>query len=274
MDTAESPSLQQIAGVELEIARRGRGRPLLFLHPHLGLHGAERFIDDLAREAEVIAPSHPGFGRSALPKGLGTVDDLAYFYLDLIEQLGLKDVALVGSSFGAWIAMEIATKTTERISSLVLLDAVGAKFGERERSDVVDIFATPRANLEELYYHRPGFARTDLQSVPEEELERIARNMESTAHFAWTPYMYDPKLRARLHRVRIPTLLLWGAQDRIAPPAYGRRYAEAIPGARFEEIAGAGHFPHIECPEEAARRVSAFALSRAPGSPFTRMERE
>jgi len=81
----------------------------------------------------VIAPSHPGFGHSELPRGMSTVDDMSYFYLDLIEELGLRDLVVVGASFGGWIAAEIASKTCERLSRLVLIGAVGAKFGAREK---------------------------------------------------------------------------------------------------------------------------------------------
>src|SRR5437764_12667247 len=86
MDSAEGPVTEKIAGVNIEILRRGKGRPILFLHPHIGIHGSGRFIERLAREVQVIAPSHPGFGHSELPRGMSTVDDLSYFYLDLIER--------------------------------------------------------------------------------------------------------------------------------------------------------------------------------------------
>ena len=248
-------TVQKIAGANIEILREGAGRHVLFLHPHIGLHGSQAFIELLAHEAEVIAPSHPGFGHSELPAGMGTVDDMSYFYLDLIEELDLRDLVLVGASFGGWIAAEIATKTCERIARLVLIGAVGAKFGARDKSDIVDIFATPRSRWEELSFRNPAVWLRDYESLPEEELIAMARCREATAHFAWNPYMYNPKLRARLHRVRVPALFLWGAQDGFAPVAYGRSYCAAVPGARFEEIAGSGHFPHMEQPQAVAARV-------------------
>jgi pimeloyl-ACP methyl ester carboxylesterase len=253
--------MERIAGLDIEIARRGRGRPVLFLHPHIGFWGAERFIEALAGHAEVIAPSHPGFGRSALAQGMTTVDDLSYFYLDLMEQLDLREVVLVGASLGGWIAAEIASKSCERLARLVMIGAVGVKLGARDATDVVDIFATPRARWEELSFHDPALGRRDYAALSDVELEAMARNREATALFAWNPYMYDPKLRGRLHRIRIPALFLWGASDRFAPPQYGRRYCEAVPDARFEEIASAGHFPHIEQPEATVRRIAEFALA-------------
>ena len=262
MDSAQVGVMENIAGANIEILRRGKGRTVLFLHPHIGMHGSDAFLSALARDAQVIAPSHPGFGRSELPRGMTSVDDLSYFYLDLIEELGLRDIVLVGASFGGWIAAEIAAKTTERVSRLVLIGAVGVKLGERDRSDILDIFSTPRSRWEELSFRNPAVWLRDYESLPEEELIMMARNRESTALFAWNPYMYNPKLRSRLHRIRIPTLFLWGAHDGFAPLAYGREYCAAIPGAKFEEIADSGHFPHMEQPEAVARRVIEFGLER------------
>src|ERR1700681_1402409 len=113
--------------VRLEAFERGSGAPILFLHPGIGIEAKAPVLAQLARTHRVIAPSHPGFGGSELPKGMTTVDDLAYFYLDLLDSLDLRDVAVVGVSFGAWIAAEIAVKSTERISRLVLANAVGIK---------------------------------------------------------------------------------------------------------------------------------------------------
>ncbi len=258
----DGAKIEKIGGLDLEIVRRGRGRPVLFLHPHIGFWGAERFVAELAAHAEVIAPAHPGFGRSALGKGMTTVDDLSYFYLDLLEQLDLRDVVLVGASLGGWIAAEIATKTCERLARLVMMGAVGVKLGARDRTDVVDIFATPRSKWEEVSFHDPEHGRRDYSGLPDEELQAMARNREATALFGWNPYMYDPKLLGRLHRIRIPTLFLWGAADRFAPAGYGRGYCAAVPGATFEEIAAVGHFPHIEQPGAVAARIAAFALGK------------
>ena len=244
-----------INGANIELVRRGKGRPILFLHPHIGLHGSDAFIARLAEHAEVLVPSHPGYGHSELPKGMSTVDDMSYLYLDLLEQLELRDVVIVGASFGAWLAAEIATKTTERISRLVLLGAVGVKLGSRDKSDIVDIFATPRSRWEELTFCDVKFWQRNYESLSEDELTVVARNREATALFAWNPYMYNPKLKARLHRIRVPVLFLWGEADRFAPPEYGRAYSALIPGARFELVSETGHFPHIEQAERVARRV-------------------
>lgn len=250
--------MRAIHGLEIEILTRGRGRPLLFLHPEIGLDPAAPIVDRLADGRQLIVPSHPGFGRSAITKSMTTVDDLAYFYLDLLDELDLRDVALVGVSFGAWVAAEIAVKSTARLTHLVLADAIGIKVGDRETRDIPDIFALTESQYLELAYADPAAAKVDYTAKAEAELKAVARNREATARYAWSPYMHDPKLKGRLHRIRIPTLVLWGEKDRLTTPAYGQAYAAAIPGARFELIERAGHFPHIEQPDAFARETLTF----------------
>jgi pimeloyl-ACP methyl ester carboxylesterase len=262
MEAPSGAQMLEINGARIEVTRQGTGRPILFLHPHIGMHRSEALIARLAQRAEVIAPSHPGFGRSDLPKGMSSVDDMSYLYLELLEQLDLRDVLVVGASLGGWLAAEIVTKTTQRLSRLVMIGAVGVKLGPREQSDIVDIFATPRSRWEELSFHDAKFAQRDYDALSEDELMVIARNREATALFAWNPYMYNPKLKHRLHRIRVPVLFLWGASDRFASPEYGRGYCAAIPGATFETLPEAGHFPHIEQPEAVARRIIEFGLQR------------
>src|SRR6267378_3195146 len=125
-----------------------------------------------------------------------------------------------------------------------------------------DIFALHPDEVLRLQYHDPARARLDHAALADDRLTVIARNREATALYAWEPYFHDPKLRRRLHRITVPTLLLWGADDRfVTADYYGAAYRDAIPGARLETIAGAGHFPHLEQPEALAERVRAFALA-------------
>ena len=248
-----------VNSVNLETIERGQGRPILFLHPGIGVDPAAPVLGALAKGGSLIAPSHPGFGGSQLPKGMTSVDDLSYFYLDLLEQLDLRDVLVVGVGLGAWLAAEIAVKTTDRLSRLVMANAVGIKVGDRETRDIVDIWAIMPDQFNELAYFDPAVGKRDYKTLPDIEATRAARNSEATARLAWSPYMHNPKLKGRLHRIRIPTLFLWGTADRVLSESYGRAYCAAIAGARFETIERAGHFPHLEQPEEFARRVLAFA---------------
>ena len=101
-----------IAGVDLELHEKGQGRPLLFLHSGEGLHPERAWFDALAKNFRVIAPCHPGWGQSSLPDWFGSVDDIAYLYLDLADKLDLKDAVLAGNSFGGWIAAEMLVRST------------------------------------------------------------------------------------------------------------------------------------------------------------------
>jgi pimeloyl-ACP methyl ester carboxylesterase len=248
-----------VNGVTIESVERGQGRPILFLHPGIGIDAAAPVLAELARGGRVIAPSHPGFGGSALPKGMSTVDDLSYFYLDLLDQLDLRDVLVVGIGLGGWLACEIATKNDARLSRLVMANAIGVKIGDRETRDIVDIWALTPDDFNALAWADPSRGKIDYKVLPQEASLAAARNREAYARFCWSPYMHSPKLKNRLHRVRIPTLFLWGAADRILSDKYGRGFCAMIPGARFETIEAAGHYPHLEQPEEFARRVLAFA---------------
>jgi pimeloyl-ACP methyl ester carboxylesterase len=263
MTLQDSAAAITVNGIKVEAIEKGRGRPLLFLHPGIGLDRNAPVVGKLAEHARMIAPSHPGFGNSEQPKAFTTIDDLAYFYLDLIDQLDLKDTILVGVSLGAWIAAEIAIKSTARLSHLVLANAVGIKVGARDTRDIVDIFAITEPELNKLAYFDPKLAERDYKAMAEADVRVVARNREASARYGWSPYMHDPKLKSRLHRIRIPTLFLWGSADRILTEDYGRAYCAAIPGARFETIARAGHYPHIEQPDEFARRVFAFTQGQA-----------
>ena len=183
-----------IAGVELEMFERGRGAPILYLHGGGGIALDLPFIDLLGRDRRIIAPSHPGFGKSSLP----------------------------------------------------------------DRLDVPDEFAMSQDKLDRLRFHDPAKNPVDLASMPEEELHILARNRETLALLTWEPYMHNPKLKHRLHRVSVPTLFLRGASDGIVSAEYLERYAALIPQARTETIAEAGHLPQVEQPTATAVEVLRF----------------
>jgi len=252
------PTVRRLAGCDVEIIEAGSGRPLLFLHPMIGLRSAAPALAALAAQGRIIAPSHPGFGRSERPADFDSVDDLAFFYLDLMAELDLREAVLIGCDIGGWIAAEIAVRSTERIAALVLAGATGIRVGDRDMQDLADIFALPKAEVDRLSFHDPVHAALDIAAMSEAEVTALARNREATALYGWSPYLHHPKLRGRLRRAAVPALVLWGEQDGIAPVAYGRAYAQALPNARFETIAACGHYPHIEQPDIFAARIATF----------------
>ena len=168
----------------------------------------------MAKVRRVIAPSHPGFGRSALPDWIDGIDDIAHIYLELMDRMGLTRVDLVGFSVGGWIAAEIATKVPERLVRLALIGPVGVKTGSPDKLDIPDVFAMPQDKLDRLRFHDPRKNPVDLGAMSDEELNIVARNSETLALLTWEPYMHNPKLKHRLHRVSVPTLFLRGAERR------------------------------------------------------------
>jgi pimeloyl-ACP methyl ester carboxylesterase len=247
-----------IAGTTLDLVERGHGQPLLFLHAGEGLAPERPWLELLSRNYRVIAPWHPGYGNSPLIDGTGSVDDLAYLYLDLAKELGFENGALVGACFGGWVAAEMMVRSTARFSHLVLVDPLGIKIGGREDRDVADMHALPRAEYLKLAWADPAKGDMDFTKLSEGELAAIVRGREAFTLYGWRPYMHNPRLKRWLHRIDIPTLLLWGAEDRIVTPVYGEGWRQAIPGAKLEVIQKAGHFPHWEQPEEFVERLSAF----------------
>ena len=248
-----------VAGVSLEIEERGQGRPLLFLHAGEGLQPQRPWLDTLAGSFRVIAPHHPGFGGSALPDWVGTVDDLAYLYLDLAKHLELDKALLVGSCFGGWVAAEMAVRDTSPFAGLLLAAPLGIKIGGVLDRDIADMHGMPRAEFMKLAWADPTLGAIDHTALPDTELAGIARGREALALFGWKPYMHNPRLRRWLHRIDIPTRLLWGEQDGIVSQAYGRGWQAEIVGATMEIMAAAGHYPHWEQPRAFADRVTTFA---------------
>jgi pimeloyl-ACP methyl ester carboxylesterase len=247
-----------IGDVQIELERRGKGKPILLLPSEEGLETEAPFVDELARKFEVIIPQAPGYGRSNRPDWITNMDDIAYIYLDLIEKLGLKKIILMGFSLGGWIAAELATKDDSSIAKLVLVDAYGIKVGGPYDRDIFDIWLEHPKKVMEHKWFDVEKGKRDFPSMPEEKLAIIARNIETTARFCWEPYMHNPKLKHRLHRIQVPTLVVWGQKDGIVAPDYGKAYSKAIKGAKFAAIAKAGHYPQLEQPEAFLKAIAGF----------------
>jgi pimeloyl-ACP methyl ester carboxylesterase len=247
-----------IGEVSIEALVHGDGRPLLFLH---GIdYFAEQipFLYRLSEHFRVIAPRHPGFGATRRPAWMRTVGDIAYLYLDLLDRLALDDVLLVGSSFGGWVAMELAVRSTARLSGLALVDTLGLKFGGRDEAEITDIFTLSASEVVAHNFADPSRA-PDYGALDDAAIEEVARDREAAVLYGWRPFMHNPSLKHWLHRLRLPNLVIWGEKDRIVAPAYGAHLTQRLPGARFVPIANAGHYPQIEQPEKVAAAIETFA---------------
>jgi pimeloyl-ACP methyl ester carboxylesterase len=246
------------SGIELEVVRRGSGRPILVLHGFQTVDPEARFVGLLARHGEVIAPSGPGFGHSPRPKDFDTVYDLVHLYLEVLANLPGEKATLVGFSFGGWLAAELAVACSHRIDKLVLVDPVGIKISDRETPDILDVFNRSPDEVRRASWHDPERFAPDFNAMSDQALTVYARNREALCLYAWHPYMYNPQLPRWLGRIKVPTLLIWGESDRVVTPDYGRAYSRLIPGSRFELIEAAGHHPEIEQPGMLVERVSRF----------------
>jgi pimeloyl-ACP methyl ester carboxylesterase len=246
-----------VNGIELEVLRHGAGMPLLLLHGMDTAPSRAPFLNLLGRDAEIIAPSSPGFGNTKRPADFDTIYDLVHLYLAVLDELPYEQVALLGLSFGGWLAAEVAVASCHRVSKLILVDPVGIKIGDRETRDILDVFNTNPAEVRRRSWHDAEKA-PDYDAMSDEELVVHARNWEALCLYAWHPYMYNPQLKHWLGRIRVPTLMLWGASDGVVSPDYGSAYSRLIPGARFEVIEEAGHHPELEQPERFAERVATF----------------
>src|SRR5689334_10482561 len=167
-----------IAGVELEVLRRGAGNPLLLLHGFQHIDPRLPIVDLLARDAELIAPSHPGFGRSSRPADFGTVYDLVHLYLAFLDTLPQGPLMLMGLSFGGWLAAEIAITAGRRIDKLVLVDALGIKVSDRETPDILDVFNAHPQDVIAKSWHDPETFAPRYDDMEDDELVTRSRNWE------------------------------------------------------------------------------------------------
>lgn len=237
-------TFESVAGCKIGVLRGGHGAPLLFLHGARGAGVWLPFFRALAEHFDVIVPEHPGFGRSQTPAWLDNVGDLANFYLELIAALGLRNVHLVGSSLGGWIAADLAVRNTGPLATLTLLTAFGIKVTDAAVGDVFNwspaqaarnLFAD-QALIDEMVAMRPDDA----------ERQRQLRNALAFERLSAHRRFHDSNLQKWLHRIDRPTLLVWGDKDKVIPPRYGAAFRDLIPGATLELIENCGHLPHIE----------------------------
>jgi pimeloyl-ACP methyl ester carboxylesterase len=249
-------SIEKVAGCNVSVRRGGAGQPLLYLH---GAGGGNRwlpFMEALSQSFEVIVPEHPGFGPSDTPEWLDNVGDLAYFYLDFIEQMGLDQVHLAGTSLGGWIAAELAVRNQSKLHSLTLVAAAGIHVAGVPKGDT---FLWSREELTRNLFHSQELAEATLRlELSPEEMDFRIKNQLTMAKLAWQPRMHNPHLVKWLHRITVPTLIVWGAADKLIPAHYGPAFRDLIPKARLEVLPQCGHLPQMEKTAEFVSVVTRF----------------
>ena len=251
----------EVGDATLHMVQGGSGRPALVLHGIEGPEGWIEFHDRLSRDASVYAPAHPGFGETQRPEWLESITHQAAFYEWFLRDASLEEVDLIGFGIGGWIAAEMAAMCSHNLAHLVLVGAAGIKPVEGE---MLDIFVRRWRDVVEMCVDNPDaeeFQRiyTAAPIVDFGGHREAGRTM--TMRMCYRPYMYDPALPALLGSVRTPTLVVWGAEDRIIPVECGELYRQAIPDARLEVMEDCGHWPHFEKPDALADVVTRFLAS-------------
>jgi pimeloyl-ACP methyl ester carboxylesterase len=241
----------------------GHGDALLFLHGAHGLHGWPPFLEALTQSFRVIAPEHPGFGRSEGVEQLDDVVDLALYYTELLDALGLDEPYVVGHSLGGMIGAELAAIAPHRVDKLALIAPVGLWLDEHP---VLDFFAATPEELAAAIFHDPHspVARQmlTLPTDPDAQLEAVlerTRNLSAAGKFLWP--IPDKGLKKRIHRIVAPTLLLWGASDHLVSPLYGEEFLNHIDGAQLSIFKGASHMLPFEKPDEVVEVITEFLLA-------------
>jgi len=249
--------LIDLNGAKLYLREEGQGETLLYLHGLQGLTDESDAVARLAQRFHVLAPDHPGFGRSDSPDWLDDVTDLAFFYLDLLDRQGNERVHLVGHSLGGWVALEMAIRSTARLKSLTLVSAAGIRVDGVPRGDM---FIGPASDLGTLLFvDEEAAARWMSQRQATPALHEIDdKNRAAAAKYTWQPRLYNPKLAKWLHRIDVPTHVVWGEGDRLIPPPYAAALAAQIRGAEQSILPGCGHCLDLERPDLLTDTIARF----------------
>ena len=254
-----STSVIAVRGYRIRLMRSGAGDPLIYLH---GASGAAwlPFLSQLAEKFDVIAPEHPGFGESDTPDWLDNIHDVAYFYLDLLDELKLNGVHLVGNSLGGWIAAELAVRNSRHLASLTLAGSAGIDVPGVAQLD--SFLVSDEERLRQFFYD-PKKAEAMIARVLDPKQEDIAlRNQATVAKLVWQPRSHDPHLIKWLHRIDVPTLLIWGDTDRMFPKEHALAFQKTIHGSKLVMIPQCGHVPQIEKPDAFVAALETFLGAR------------
>jgi pimeloyl-ACP methyl ester carboxylesterase len=241
----------------------GRGEPLVYLHGAGGQPTWDPFMDMLAEDYTVYSPVHPGWPGSEGLDNLEDVIDMALFYLDLFDALGLNDINLIGNSIGGMFAAEIAALGRSYVRRLVLCEPAGIWLDEHP---VLDFFAATPEDLAKALYFDPEKIAAQTPQIDPEDKEATAQAMldrqmagAAAAKFVWP--IWDKGLRRRIHRIKMPALIVWGENDGLVSPVYGAEFQRLIPGSKLVVMPETAHVPMTERPEEFVGIVRDFLKS-------------
>jgi pimeloyl-ACP methyl ester carboxylesterase len=233
---------------------------LLIFHDEIGDRTWLDYHQQLAQDYNLILPSHSGFGATQRREWIVSMRDLAGWYLELMDDLGLGQVNAIGFSMGGWLAAEIASMCPHAFKKLALVGPMGIR---PPTGEIYDMFLVVAKQV-----IADGFLNPD--SVPEfatlcpdeptpEQIDIWEDARVEASRLGWRPYMHNPSLPNLLHRVKsLPTLLIWGQQDGIVPVSAGQVYQESIKDSRLAVVENCGHRVEVEKSGEFVRLVKEF----------------
>jgi pimeloyl-ACP methyl ester carboxylesterase len=256
--TKPSTTFSTIGGRKTQLTVGGDGPPLLYLHSASGETEWMPFHSELAKHFTVYLPAHPGFADSKGLEQTRDIYDLAWHYVDLIQELRLGPVPVVGFSLGGWTGVELAILRPQLVKKLVMVAAAGVRVPE---APMGELFIDNLDKLKKLLFfdqNDPSIPQAMPTSLDDPRIVMWLRAREATARVAWNPYLHNPRLPQHLRRVECPTLLLWGRHDKLLPLGMGEYYAKEIPGARLEIFENCGHMLPFEKPQQFAEKTVAF----------------
>jgi pimeloyl-ACP methyl ester carboxylesterase len=249
-------SKHRVRDIGVRMRRGGTGEPVLFLHGAAGVPEPLPFFERLAGRHELLIPEHPGYGLSDHPPWIRNVADMAMYYLDVLDGLGLPKVHLVGHSLGGWIAAELAVRNCARLASLTLLAPAGVRVKGVLSGDT---FIWSPEELARNLFHDQSFAERMLAQPPSpEQMDQQLTNRYMTAKLGWEPRWFSPSLERWLHRITVPTLVVWGREDQVMPSAYAAVWGRRVPDVRVAIIPEAGHLAYVEKADVVADKILAF----------------
>jgi pimeloyl-ACP methyl ester carboxylesterase len=247
-------------GLNARVLSAGSGEPLLYLHGAIASTGWSPFLDIMAQEYTVHAPLQPGFGEVEGLESIADIIDMALYYFDVLDELGIKRVRVVGHFLGAMVAAEMAALCPHYVSRLALSAPTGFW---RDDEPVRDIFIMSDDEIREGMWYDPQSPSAEAvlseQASDEEKARRVLErsiDLAAAGKLLWP--IPDRGLARRINPVRAPVLLVWGDTDRVVPLAYAREFSDRLENAKTAVIPRCGHLPMLEQPEDLARHVSAF----------------
>ena len=241
---------------KIRLRQAGSGESLIYLHGANGVPQVPGFLNQFTDSYDVLVPEHPGFGASDEPSWLNSMDDLAYFYLDLLDQLELKSAHLIGSSLGGWLSLELAIRQPERFKSIILIGSAGISIPEVPTGKIF------RWNPEEAAkhtFHHPEFVKFAIANGLDPET--AAKNRHTITKLGWNPRLHHPQLHQRLHRLTMPVQIAWGENDQIIPLAYADALKKLIPNSDVVTFPNCGHLPQVEQAEAFTNTAKIFLQS-------------